>query len=182
MKKDLISLIESDNLEEFVLQVFKNQAGGEGFYTMPLSVEEEKSLLLRATQSTKDNRWYKVLTDYMSHYPLTNESVSFLITKIQNSIAIKIICAEFNKHGYAPALAEEICTVIKENHCTPTFRPLLNAISGNGKMFSDNLYKLLHSIDEQFRRQSDQPMQFAEIYERNVKKYRQANGLFNFES
>lgn len=178
-KKDLILLIESDKLEEFVLQVFKNQAGGEGFYTMPLSIEEEKALLLRATQSSKNNRWYNVLTDYISHYPLTNESVSFLITKIQNSIAIRVICTDFKKHGYAPAQAEEICNVIKKGDFASAFRPLLDVISTTGRIFSKDLHKLLCNIDEQQRKQSDK---YAEVYEQNVKKYQQTNGLFNLES
>lgn len=171
-KKDLILLIESDNLEEFVLQVFKNQAGGEGFYTMPLSIEEEKALLLRATQSSKNNRWYNVLTDYISHYPLTNESVSFLITKIQNSIAIRVICTDFKKHGYAPAQAEEICNVIKKGDFASAFHPLLDVISTTDRMFSKDLHKLLCNIDDKY----------AEVYEQNVKKYQQTNGLFNLES
>ena len=82
----LINLIENDQVDAFIEQVFNNKVGGAGgTYTIPLSADEEKTLLHRVLTDKKNNRWYKILADYTSHYPLSREAVDFLISGISSN-------------------------------------------------------------------------------------------------
>ncbi len=184
MEKNLISLIENDQPECFVEKVFKNQVvgGNGGFYVTPLSAEEEKALVYRVSTEQKDSRWYKVLRDYMSHYSLTNEALDFLITEIRSSMAVKIICSDMKSHGYNTDFAEKICHIIKKEKCDKVFLPLLSAISRCGRSLSEDLYRILTSIDESLREQTSENPEYAQIYKKRVYEYRKQNGLLNFHS
>ena len=180
----MISLIEDDNLETFTKKVFKNQVvGGSGnFYVMPLSADEEKALVYRVSTEQKDSRWYKALRDYMAHYTLCNKTVDFLITEIKNSMAIKIICSEFESHSYNTEQAEEICRIIKKEKCDKVFLPLLTAISKYGRTVDKDLHSLLANIDETLREQTSMNPGYAQIYKKKVYEYRKQNGLLNLKS
>ncbi|MBQ8481400.1 MAG: hypothetical protein IJ532_02560 [Alphaproteobacteria bacterium] len=183
-KNELISLIEDNNPETFSEKVFKNSVvgGGGSFYTIPLSQDEEKALAYRVSAEQKDSRWYKILRDYISHYPLCNETVKFLATDIKNSMAVKIACTEFKSHGYSTELVEYICRTIKKEKCDKVFYPLLSSISKYGHSFSYDLYRILGEIDETIREHTSVNPEYAELYKKKVDEYRKQNGLLNFHS
>lgn len=183
MNKDLINLIENDQVDAFIEQVFNNKAGGAGgTYTIPLSADEEKALIHRVLTDKKNNRWYKVLADYMSHYTLSREAVDFLIGGLDNTLAIKIICSEYEKHGYVPEQAEQICNVIKAGQCNKIYQPLIKVICSQGRSFNYDLYRVLGSISDRIREKDSSSPLYAELYKKNVYEYRKQNGLLGFGS
>ena len=181
-KTNLVSLIENDQIEEFVQQVFKNQAidKDESFYTLSLSEDEEKALIHRMATEQKNNRWYKALSDYISHYPLSNAAMEYLLVGIGNSLAVKIICLQIVKYGYTPEQGEEICSLIKKDSENKTLLPLLPLISKYGRRFDDTLYSILWSIDERLRARNSEKFDYADSYKKNVHEYRKQNGLLRF--
>ena len=181
-KTNLISLIENDQIEEFVQQVFKNRIVDkvESFYTLPLSDDEEKALAHRMATEQKSSGWYKALSDYVSHYPLSNAAMQYLLTGIGNSLAVKIICLQIVKYGYTPEQGEEICSLIKKDSENKTLLPLLPLISKYGRRFDDTLYSILWSIDERLRARNSEKFDYADSYKKNVHEYRKQNGLLRF--
>ena len=184
MEKNIISLIENDNHEEFVQQVFCNHFDGSkgNFYTIPLSVDEEKALIHRVATEKKNGNWYKALSDYISHYPLSNEAIDFLLVGIGNSLAIKVICSQFVKYGYTPEQGEKVCLLIQKDSKNKILLPLLPAVCKYGRIYDYDLYKLLCSIDERLRDQNAEKFGYADSYRKNVFNYRKQNGLPNYIS
>lgn len=181
MNKDLINLIENDQVDAFIEQVFNNKVGDAGgTYTIPLSADEEKTLLHRVLTDKKNNRWYKILADYTSHYPLSREAVDFLISGISSTLAIKIICSDYEKHGYASEQAEQICNAIKADLHNKIYQPLLKVICSHGKSFNYDLYRVLGSISDRLREKDSSSPLYAELYKKNVYEYRKQNGLLRF--
>lgn len=182
-EEKLISLIEDNNHEEFVKQVFQNRASDKsnGFYTISLSVDEEKALLHRiAADQQKDSHWYRILSDYMSHYPLSNNAIDFLLTSICNAMAVKIICIQFAKYGYTPEQGEKICRLINNDINNKVLIPLLPSLSKYSRFYDEKLYGMLWSIDERLREKNVEKTGYAESYKKNVYNYRKQNGLLNF--
>lgn len=180
--KNLVALIENDEHEEFVQQVFKNQMSGKDgcFYTLPLSDDEEKALAHRMATEQKNNSWYKALSDYVSHYPLSNATVEYLLTGIGNSLAVKIISSQIIKYGYTPEQGERICNLIRKDGDNKTFLPLLPMICKYGRHFDETLYNILWDIDERLRAKNAEKVDYAESYKKNVYEYLKQNGLLRF--
>jgi hypothetical protein len=183
MKENLINLIENNRVEDFTEQVFNNKVcGSGGFYTIPLSADEEKALIHRVLTDKKNNRWYKVMADYMSHYPLSRETIDFLICGIDNPMAVKIICSEYEKHGYVPEQAEQICKAVKAANYNKMFLPLIKVICSHGRCFSYDLFCILGSLSGNLCEEGKSAAQFEELYKKNVHEYRKQNGLLRFSS
>ncbi|MBR1601293.1 MAG: hypothetical protein IJ677_06915, partial [Alphaproteobacteria bacterium] len=142
--------------------------------------KEEKTLVYRVSTEQKDAKWYKMLRDYMSHYTLCNQTLRFLITDINNAMAVKIICTNFKSNGYNPKLAEEMCRIIKKEKCDKMYYPLLSSIAKYGHTFSDSLHFILVSIGDTIREQTSVNPEYAERYKKSVYEYRKQNGLLNF--
>lgn len=169
-KKNLISLIEDNQIEEFVQQLFQNRIDNKsnGFYTVPLSVDEEKALIHRMATDQKNSHWYKALSDYITHYPLSNDAVEYLLSGIGNALAVKIICTQFAKYGYTPEQGEKICRIINNDSNNKIFLPLLPAISKYARFFDENTYRLLWNIDERLRERNAEKSNYAESYKKNL--------------
>ena len=181
-KADLISLIENNQAEKFVQQVFENQVCGssKGFYTVALSADEEKALLHRVASEQKNSVWYKALTDYMAHYPLSNGAVEYLLSGISNALAVKIICSQFAKYSYTPDQGEKVCRIIKDDSGNRVLLPLLSAISKNSRRFDETIYNLLWRIDERLREQKVEKTDYAASYKKNSYNYLKQNGLLSY--
>lgn len=182
MNKNLITLIENNETELFVQQVFMNKVSDKasGVYTIPLSADEEKTLLHRVLSEKKNNSWYKVLNDYMSRYALSGAAIDFLINGMKSAMAVKIICMDYEKHGYNSLQAEKICQTIKNEHCDKMFLPLLKVICKYGRSFDSNLHFLISNLDERLRSAGETSSQYADLYKKNVYEYRKQNGLLRF--
>ena len=182
MEKNLISLIENNQADEFVHQVFENQVCGEssGFYTVAMTADEEKALIHRVASEQKNSVWYKALTDYMAHYPLSNEAIEYLLSGIRSALAVKIVCSQFAKYGYTPDQGEHVCRIIKDESGNKVLLPLLAAVSKHSRRFNETVYNLLWRIDERLREQKAEKADYADSYKKNSYNYLKQNGLLNF--
>lgn len=168
----ILELITNERMEELSAAVFdqKLEANSQSTFTNNMYEEEEIAAASQLLCSKQPDAWFAFLKRYTEHYPLFNSAINCLLDGAPNSdLAVQLLVQDFSRHSYGEYQGIRACRLALSQGIE-RYLPLIQAISKSGRVFSEDISRLLSELDKV----SGGNSKFAETYSKAITTYRSA--------
>ena len=178
---EIVKIIRNGHISELNAAVFGQRLDNSSTstFTRPFNNDEEIELIQRMLSDDTPENWVTFMREYRKHYPLCNQTINLLIDKApQDKIAMKTLTEELSRYGYTEEQAIKICNKVLASGVAQ-YRPLLKVICTCGRTFHRDVFSLLIKIEGRDQ-DTDEKVEFSDIYQKAIRHYREANNLDRF--